>query len=61
MSIDTVLSSSLDCLGVHARRPRPQAALVLMGGGARTAYQVGVLHALCGKPAMRRKTFRFRS
>ncbi len=46
MSIDTVLSSSLDCLGVHARRPRPQAALVLMGGGARTAYQVGVLQAL---------------
>ncbi|HMX69881.1 MAG TPA: patatin-like phospholipase family protein, partial [Accumulibacter sp.] len=28
------------------RRERPTVALVLMGGGARTAYQVGVLRAL---------------
>ena len=46
MSIDTVLSSSLGGMEVNARRPRAQAALVLMGGGARTAYQVGVLQAL---------------
>ena len=34
---------------IHAgmqRRERPTVALVLMGGGARTAYQVGVLRAL---------------
>lgn len=34
---------------IHAgmqRRERPSLALVLMGGGARTAYQVGVLRAL---------------
>ncbi|MBU3740161.1 MAG: patatin, partial [Rhodoferax sp.] len=40
MSLDTVLHASL------ARPQRPVAALVLMGGGARTAYQVGVLRCL---------------
>jgi NTE family protein len=40
MSLETVLHASL------LRPPRPATALVLMGGGARTAYQVGVLRAL---------------
>ncbi len=30
------------------RRDRPRIALVLPGGGARSAYQVGVLHAIAG-------------
>jgi NTE family protein len=40
MSLDTIIHSGL--------RPyaRPTTALVLMGGGARTAYQVGVLRAV---------------
>ena len=40
MSLETIISSAL---------PQPDEelnALVLMGGGARTAYQAGVLHAL---------------
>jgi len=39
---------SLDTFGPGQRVPptRPMQALVLMGGGARTAYQVGVLQAL---------------
>ncbi len=40
MSLDTVISAGL------TRPQRPSNALVLMGGGARTAYQVGVLRAL---------------
>jgi NTE family protein len=40
MSLETVLHASL------LSPPRPATALVLMGGGARTAYQVGVLRAL---------------
>jgi NTE family protein len=40
MTLDTIISAGLT-------RPRqPVTALVLMGGGARTAYQVGVLQAL---------------
>lgn len=40
MSLETILSSALT-------RPEEECpALVLMGGGARTAYQAGVLHAL---------------
>ena len=40
MSLETIISSTLT-------KPDPDAsALVLMGGGARTAYQAGVLHAL---------------
>ena len=47
MSLDTVLKTSLTILGDDDERPpRAPAALVLMGGGARTAYQVGVLQAL---------------
>jgi NTE family protein len=42
MSLDTIIHSGLD------RTPRATVALVLMGGGARTAYQVGVLRALAG-------------
>jgi len=40
MSLSTIIHSGL------TRPSRPIHALVLMGGGARTAYQVGVLHAL---------------
>jgi NTE family protein len=40
MSLDTIIQSGID------GPPRPFNALVLMGGGARTAYQVGVLRAL---------------
>ena len=40
MSLDTIIHAGLRQYG------RPTLALVLMGGGARTAYQVGVLKAL---------------
>ncbi len=40
MSLDTIIHAGLRTYG------RPTVALVLMGGGARTAYQVGVLRAL---------------
>ena len=40
MSLETIISSAL------ARPDENRCALVLMGGGARTAYQAGVLHAL---------------
>lgn len=40
MSLGTIIDSTL------AQPGRPVRALVLMGGGARTAYQVGVLKAL---------------
>ncbi len=40
MSLDTIIHAGL------ARYAQPSTALVLMGGGARTAYQVGVLRAL---------------
>src|SRR5687767_15978344 len=39
MSLSTIIAGL-------TRPSRPVHALVLMGGGARTAYQVGVLHAL---------------
>lgn len=40
MSLETIISSAL------TRPDEERNALVLMGGGARTAYQAGVLHAL---------------
>ncbi len=40
MSLSTLINSSL------ARQSEPRTALVLMGGGARTAYQAGVLRAI---------------
>ena len=40
MSLETIISSAL------TRPDDDRRALVLMGGGARTAYQVGVLQAL---------------
>lgn len=40
MSLDTIIHSGL------REYSRPTVALVLMGGGARTAYQVGVLRAV---------------
>jgi NTE family protein len=40
MSLNTIINSSL------VRPAQPLSALVLMGGGARTAYQVGVLQGL---------------
>ncbi|MCX7693005.1 MAG: patatin, partial [Tepidimonas taiwanensis] len=43
MALETLIASSFEPpLGNEPRRR----ALVLMGGGARTAYQVGVLRAL---------------
>lgn len=42
MSLGTIIHAGL------VRPKRPTHALVLMGGGARTAYQVGVLQALAG-------------
>jgi len=42
MSLDTIIHAGLRQFG------RPTVGLVLMGGGARTAYQVGVLRALAG-------------
>ena len=54
MSLDTVITSSLL---PHPHRPAPTAltALVLMGGGARTAYQAGVLRALA--PMLKRQAW----
>ena len=40
MSLDTIIHAGL------SHYARPTTALVLMGGGARTAYQVGVLRAM---------------
>jgi NTE family protein len=40
MSLETIIHAGL------TRPARPLAALVLLGGGARTAYQVGVLQAI---------------
>ena len=42
MSLDTIIHAGL------RQYDRPTMGLVLMGGGARTAYQVGVLRALAG-------------
>lgn len=42
MSLDTIIHAGL------RQFDRPTIGLVLMGGGARTAYQVGVLRALAG-------------
>ena len=56
MSLDTVINASMN------QPRRPANALVLMGGGARTAYQVGVLRALAsmlGLQAQTPKTFPF--
>jgi NTE family protein len=47
MSLDTIIHSGL------VRPARPAHALVLMGGGARTAYQVGVLQALASMLRLR--------
>lgn len=43
MSLGTILASALTLPGMPAEPSRPRTALVLMGGGARTAYQAGVL------------------
>ena len=47
MSLNTIINAGL------TRPSRPVYALVLMGGGARTAYQVGVLKALGGMLKLR--------
>ena len=46
MSLETIISSALTRPDGNCR------ALVLMGGGARTAYQVGVLQALASFPSL---------
>lgn len=56
MSVDTFLNAA------SSREGPPRRALVLMGGGARTAYQVGVLQALAAMLRQRpsaHKTFPF--
>ena len=53
MSLDTIIHASL------SRPARPVTALVLMGGGARTAYQVGVLRALASILKSKPQTARF--
>lgn len=56
MSVDTFLNAAT------AREGAPKRALVLMGGGARTAYQVGVLQAIAAMLRQRPsapKTFPF--
>ena len=52
MSLDTVITSSL-LPQPERRSPAALTALVLMGGGARTAYQAGVLRALA--PMLKRQ------
>ena len=47
MSLSTIIHAGL------TRPSRPTSALVLMGGGARTAYQVGVLQALAAMLKLR--------
>ena len=47
MSLGTLIHSGL------VRPTRPVTALVLMGGGARTAYQAGVLKALASMLGLR--------
>src|SRR5687767_8432910 len=47
MSLGTIIHSGL------VKPDRPVQALVLMGGGARTAYQVGVLQALAAMLRLR--------
>ncbi|WP_291012130.1 patatin-like phospholipase family protein [Hydrogenophaga sp.] len=52
MSLDTLISRNLLDSGAPAP-PEGACALVLMGGGARTAYQAGVLKALAAMLATR--------
>jgi NTE family protein len=58
MSLETIISSAL------TRPDEDRCALVLMGGGARTAYQVGVLQAIGNMlqraPGQSAATFPFR-
>lgn len=54
MSLDTVIASSL-LPPPERRSPAAFTALVLMGGGARTAYQAGVLRALA--PMLQRQAW----
>lgn len=59
MSLDTVLTHNTET----AHRPverKEGCALVLMGGGARTAYQAGVLKALAAMLPPRQPVFPFR-
>ena len=49
MSLSTIIHAGL------TRPSRPIHALVLMGGGARTAYQVGVLQALAAMLELQRR------
>ena len=59
MSLDTVLSHNI--LPHDAFQPGPGgSALVLMGGGARTAYQAGVLKAVAAMLPAQRTEFPFR-
>jgi len=59
MSLDTLIASHL-LAPAHPMRSSGATALVLMGGGARTAYQAGVLRAIAHlKPAAASEAFPF--
>ena len=59
MSLDTLIASHL-LAPTHLPRASGATALVLMGGGARTAYQAGVLRAIAHmKPAAASEAFPF--
>ena len=59
MSLDTLIASHL-MRPAHPVRSSGSTALVLMGGGARTAYQAGVLRAITHmKPAGASEAFPF--
>ncbi|MES2839733.1 MAG: patatin-like phospholipase family protein [Pseudomonadota bacterium] len=58
MSLDTIITHNM--LATSSNEVRPDAcALVLMGGGARTAYQAGVLKALAAMQPRTSQAFPF--
>lgn len=58
MSLDTLIFHNMLTPSSHDARP-DACALVLMGGGARTAYQAGVLKALAAMPPKDAQAFPF--
>ena len=58
MSLDTIITHNTLSLSSHDVRP-DACALVLMGGGARTAYQAGVLKALAAMQPVGQQAFPF--
>lgn len=58
MSLDTLITHNMLAPTEHTE-PSDACALVLMGGGARTAYQAGVLKALAAMSPAGRRAFPF--